>query len=120
MPLNKPKLTADIIIAMEKAQNKNNPRDGRLTFANELAKAIDAYVRSGEVQTMTQAAGTVNPGILTNGISTPLPGTPPPPLGPVNGPIPGTPTPNGISTGAVETISVGRCSTTGTGLGKVV
>ena len=78
-------------------------------------------MKSGEVQTDTIAQGTVDPGILTSATVTPLPGVPPPPAGPANGPIIGIPLPSGrVSTGVVETTSIGRCTTTGKGLGKIV
>lgn len=64
MPLNKPKLIADIKMALDKSHQKKSPQEGRFTLALELAAAIDAYVRSGEVQTNTTGAGVVAPGIL--------------------------------------------------------
>ena len=64
MPLNKPKLIADIKIAFDKSHKMKSPKEGLMTLSIELAAAIDAYVRSGEVQTNTTGAGVVAPGIL--------------------------------------------------------
>ena len=95
MPLNKPKLIADIKIALDKSHQKKSPQDGRLTLAMELADAIDTYVRSGEVQTTTSGAGVVAPGILVTAAG---------------------------SAGAVAgaTTVTGNSVTIGTGVGKVV
>ena len=121
MPLNKSKLRGDIFQAFEKCHKQRTSKDALAVLSQELMIAIDEFVRSGEVQTDTSAQGTVDPGILTSATVTPLPGVPPPPVGPANGPIIGIPLPNGrVSTGVVETTSIGRCTTTGKGLGKIV
>ena len=121
MPLNKGKLRGDIFQAFEKSHKQRTKEDALSVLAQELMIAIDEFVRSGEVQTDTTAQGTVDPGILTSAVITPLPGTPPPPAGPATGPIIGIPLPSGrVSTGIVETTSIGRCTTQGKGLGKIV
>tara|TARA_R100001510_G_C7617426_1_gene179199 strand:+ start:523 stop:873 length:351 start_codon:yes stop_codon:yes gene_type:complete len=116
MPLNKSKLRADIFQAFEKSHKQRTKNDALSVLAQELMIAIDEFIRSGDVQTDTQAQGTVDPGILTSGIVTPPPGTPV-----VTGPPIGVALPSGRpSTGIVETTSIGRCQTVGKGLGKIV
>tara|TARA_R110002051_G_scaffold248368_1_gene307915 strand:+ start:484 stop:759 length:276 start_codon:yes stop_codon:yes gene_type:complete len=91
MPLNKPKLIADIVTAQEKAHQAKFNTDGRAIFAQELATAIDFFIKSGDVQTTTTGLGIVAPGIATAG-----------------------------SQYAQVTISPGTSTTSGTGVGKVV
>jgi len=91
MPLNTPKLIADILTAQEKAHKAQFNVDGRQIFAQEMAIAIDAFVRSGDVQTSTSGTGIVTPGQAV-----------------VAGGYPGT------------TISPGSSTTIGAGVGKVL
>jgi hypothetical protein len=63
MPLNKAKLIADIVVAQEKAHKAKFNVDGRSIFAQEMANAIDLFIKSGDVQTITTGIGVVAPGI---------------------------------------------------------
>jgi len=66
MPLNKAKLISDIVVAQEKAHKAKFNVDGRSIFAQEMANAIDLFVKSGDVQTTTTGVGVVAPGIAVN------------------------------------------------------
>ena len=94
MALVIPTLQGQIVNALKKAQKAPSTEAGNQILATELAKAIDAYIKSGDVNTTTTGVGIVAPGQLVVTAGSP-------------------------SAQAGATTSPGTSTTTGAGIGKV-
>ena len=90
MALVLPTLQNQILSALKRAQKAKSTASGNQILAADLARAIDLYIKSGDVNTTTTGVGIVAPGIATAG-----------------------------SQYAQVTVSPGASTTTGTGVGKV-
>tara|TARA_A100001515_G_scaffold145077_1_gene151800 strand:+ start:3091 stop:3294 length:204 start_codon:yes stop_codon:yes gene_type:complete len=63
MPLILPNLQRDIAKALNKSQKAKSPGEGERIFAQQLAIAIDKYIKSGTVNTAVATTGGAGTGV---------------------------------------------------------